>query len=224
MAPTQPGSPAGAAGAASGTETQTLESLPLFPLHTVLFPDGHLPLRVFEPRYVDMVRRCLRDGTPFGVCLIQSGEEVAAPGSVTVPEAIGCLAEIVDCNMEQLGVLLIETHGTQRFRTLEHGTREDGLLVARAETLPPDVLDCKEELLGECTAALRRIVAAVHAEASGRKLFTEPQRWHDPGWIANRLCELLPVPLKAKQMLMALPDAGMRIEIVHRYMRQHHIV
>ena len=121
-------------------------------------------------------------------------------------------------------MLLIETHGTQRFRTLEHGTREDGLLVARAETLPPDVLDCKEELLGECTAALRRIVAAVHAEASGRKLFTEPQRWHDPGWIANRLCELLPVPLKAKQMLMALPDAGMRIEIVHRYMRQHHIV
>jgi len=224
MSSTIPGSTTGHAGPDPTTLQQALECLPLFPLHTVLFPDGRLPLRVFEARYVDMVRTCLRDGTPFGICLISSGEEVASPGSTTVPEAIGCLAEIVDCNMEQLGVLLIETRGRQRFRALEHSTREDGLLVARAELLPPDVIDCKLELLGECAAALRRIVAAIHAETPGKKLFAEPCQWGDPSWIANRLCELLPVPLKAKQMLMALPDAGMRIEIVHRYMRQHHIV
>nr|WP_315594242.1 LON peptidase substrate-binding domain-containing protein [uncultured Cupriavidus sp.] len=204
----------------------TLDALPLFPLNTVLFPDGRLPLRIFEKRYVDMVRNCMRDTTPFGVCLIASGEEVARPGHTTEPEEIGCLAEIVDCNMEQLGVLLIETRGRQRFRVLSRTTRDDGLLVAEAELLPDDVIDCKLELLGECLAALRRIVSSLHAEQpdKSRLPFAEPYLWDDPTWVANRLCELLPVPLKAKQMLMALPDAGMRIEIVHRYMRQHHIV
>ncbi|WP_066739692.1 LON peptidase substrate-binding domain-containing protein [Cupriavidus sp. D384] len=203
-----------------------IEALPLFPLNTVLFPDGRLPLRVFEKRYVDMVRNCMRDGTPFGVCLISSGDEVARPGHDTVPEEIGCLAQIVDCNMEQLGVLLIETRGRHRFRILSHTTRDDGLLVAQAEVLPEDVIDCKLELLSECLEALRRIVASVHSEQpdKSRLPFAEPYLWDDPTWVANRLCELLPVPLKAKQMLMALPDAGMRIEIVHRYMRQHHIV
>ncbi|MEN7526686.1 MULTISPECIES: LON peptidase substrate-binding domain-containing protein [unclassified Cupriavidus] len=214
----------------SSTDTASplpiLDALPLFPLNTVLFPDGRLPLRVFEKRYVDMVRNCMRDGTPFGVCLIASGEEVARPGHATTPEEIGCLAEIVDCNVEQLGVLLIETRGRQRFRVLSHTTRDDGLVVAEAEVLPADVIDCKLELLGECLSALRRIVSSLHTEQPDKsKLpFSEPYLWDDPSWVANRLCELLPVPLKAKQMLMALPDAGIRIEIVHRYMRQHHIV
>ncbi|AZG12644.1 LON peptidase substrate-binding domain-containing protein [Cupriavidus pauculus] len=203
-----------------------LDALPLFPLNTVLFPDGRLPLRIFEQRYVDMVRQCMREDAPFGVCLLASGDEVARPGVDAVPEEIGCLAQIVDCNMEQLGVLLIETRGRQRFRVLSHATRDDGLIVAQAEVLPDDIIDCKLELLSECLDALRRIVASLHSEQPDKsKLpFAEPYLWDDPSWVANRLCELLPVPLKAKQMLMALPDAGMRIEIVHRYMRQHHIV
>ncbi|WP_029046773.1 LON peptidase substrate-binding domain-containing protein [Cupriavidus sp. amp6] len=210
--------------AGSDPEPQTLDNLPLFPLHTVLFPGGRLPLRVFEARYVDMVRNCLRDGTPFGACLIESGDEVARPGKATVPETVGCLAEIVDCNMEQLGVLLIRARGRERFQIISHETRDDGLLVARAKVLPADIIDCKLELLGECLDALRRIVTRLHAEQPDRMPFDEPYLWDDPSWVANRLCELLPVPLKAKQMLMALPDAGMRIEIVHRYMRQNHIV
>ncbi|WP_367394836.1 LON peptidase substrate-binding domain-containing protein [Cupriavidus sp. Agwp_2] len=210
--------------AGSDPEPQTLDNLPLFPLHTVLFPGGRLPLRVFEARYVDMVRNCLRDSTPFGACLIESGDEVAQPGKATVPEMVGCLAEIVDCNMEQLGVLLIRARGRERFHIISHETRDDGLLVARAEVLPADIIDCKLELLGECLDALRRIVTRLHAEQPDRMPFDEPYLWDDPSWVANRLCELLPVPLKAKQMLMALPDAGMRIEIVHRYMRQNHIV
>jgi Lon protease-like protein len=202
----------------------TLDSLPLFPLHTVLFPDGRLSLRIFEPRYLDLVSNCLRDQSPFGVCLIASGSEVAQPDAATVPERIGCLAEIVDCNMEQLGVLLIEARGRQRFRVLDYQTRDDGLLVASAELLPDDIIDCKLELLGDCLSALRRFVASNHSKESGTLPFPEPFLWDDPTWVANRLCELLPVPLKAKQMLMALPDAGMRIEIVHKYMRQNHMI
>ena len=114
--------------------------------------------------------------------------------------------------------------GRERFHIVSHDTRDDGLLVARAEVLPPDIIDCKLELLGECLDALRRIVTRLHAEHPDRLPFDEPYLWDDPSWVANRLCELLPVPLKAKQMLMALPDAGMRIEIVHRYMRQNHML
>ncbi|MGY8527069.1 LON peptidase substrate-binding domain-containing protein [Paracidovorax citrulli] len=200
-----------------------LENLPLFPLHTVLFPGGRLPLRIFEPRYVDMVRNCLRDQSPFGVCLIASGNEVARPGAPTVPETIGCLATIVDCNMEQLGLLLIEARGGQRFHVLEHRTMDDGLMVATAELLPEDIPDCKLELLAECTSALRRIVATLQKEEHHLP-FAEPMRWDESSWVGYRLCELLPLPLKARQMLMALPDAGMRIEILHRFMRQNHIL
>lgn len=222
--PATSGSSASFAASHSTSAGPTLDSLPLFPLHTVLFPDGLLPLRVFEARYVDMVRACMRDRTPFGVCLIASGNEVARPDEPTMPETIGCLADIIDCNMEQLGVLLISARGRQRFRLLGHSVNPDGLLVGQAELLPPDIIDCKLELLGECLAVLRRIVASLHAEHPGELPFCEPFLWDDPSWVANRLCEFLPVPLKAKQMLMALPDAGMRIEIVHKYMRQHHIL
>ncbi|WP_420994587.1 LON peptidase substrate-binding domain-containing protein [Cupriavidus sp. 30B13] len=221
--PAAPGSSASPSPSATPAPP-TLDSLPLFPLNTVLFPDGLLPLRVFEARYVDMVRACMRARAPFGVCLIASGSEVARPDEPTVPETIGCLADIVDCNMEQLGVLLISTRGRQRFELLSYTVRDNGLLVGQARLLPPDIIDCKLELLGECLAVLRRIVGSLHAEHPGKLPFCEPFLWDDPSWVANRLCELLPVPLKAKQMLMALPDAGMRIEIVHKYMHQHHIL
>ncbi|MGO4326442.1 LON peptidase substrate-binding domain-containing protein [Cupriavidus sp. 2TAF22] len=221
--PTAPG-PSTSPSSSATPAPPRLDSLPLFPLHTVLFPDGLLPLRVFEARYVDMVRACMRDRTPFGVCLIASGSEVAHPGEPTMPETVGCLADIVDCNMEQLGVLLISTRGRQRFQLLSHSVREDGLMVGQARLLPADIIDCKLELLGECLTVLRRIVSSLHAEHPGKLPFSEPFLWDDPSWVANRLCELLPVPLKAKQMLMALPDAGMRIEIVHKYMHQHHIL
>ena len=157
--PATPGSSASFAASHSTSAGPTLDSLPLFPLHTVLFPDGLLPLRVFEARYVDMVRACMRDRTPFGVCLIASGNEVARPDEPTMPETIGCLADIIDCNMEQLGVLLISARGRQRFRLLGHSVNPDGLLVGQAELLPPYIIDCKLELLGECLAVLRRIVA-----------------------------------------------------------------
>src|SRR5579872_3791693 len=85
-----------------------LAELPLFPLHTVLFPGGHLPLKIFEARYLDMARACLREGTPFGVCLLKSGNEIASPGAPSVPESIGCLAEITQCDVDTFGMLLVQ--------------------------------------------------------------------------------------------------------------------
>jgi Lon protease-like protein len=92
------------------------------------------------------------------------------------------------------------------------------------EPIGADVQDCKGELFDDCVNALRRIVTTLSTREDGQVLMAEPYEWNSPSWVANRLCELLPVPLKAKQKLMELMDAGMRIEIVHRYMKQHHIL
>ncbi|MCO5411645.1 LON peptidase substrate-binding domain-containing protein [Ralstonia mojiangensis] len=198
--------------------------LSLFPLHTVLFPGGLLPLRIFEARYIDMVRTCLRDKTPFGVCLIERGNEVATTDGTTVPVDVGCIAHIVECDMEQLGLLMIKVRGTQRFKILSFETTPDGLMRGTVEPIGADVEDCKGELFDDCVGALRRIITTLGSREDGNVPMAEPYEWTSPSWVANRLCELLPVPLKAKQKLMELMDAGMRIEIVHRYMKQHHIL
>ncbi|CAH0440931.1 LON peptidase substrate-binding domain-containing protein [Ralstonia pseudosolanacearum] len=197
--------------------------LPLFPLHTVLFPGGLLPLRIFEARYIDMVRACLREQTPFGVCLIERGNEVAAD-TPPLPVDIGCIAHIVECDMEQLGLLMIKVRGTQRFKVRSADTTAGGLLRGTVEPIGADLEDCKGELFDDCVNALRRIVTTLGAREEGQVPLAEPYDWASPSWVGNRLCELLPVPLKAKQKLMELMDAGMRIEIVHRYMKQHHIL
>src|ERR1700759_5061263 len=102
--------------------------VPLFPLHTVLFPDGLLPLKIFEARYLDMARGCLRDKTPFGVCLLKSGGEVAKPEEPSVPELIGCLAEIDQCDVDEFGMLLIRARGTERIRLLSYCVEQSGFV------------------------------------------------------------------------------------------------
>jgi Lon protease-like protein len=209
------------------SQSIAIRDVPLFPLHTVLFPGGLLPLRVFEARYLDMVRDCLRQTTPFGVCLIESGQEVAsetAPANATVMADVGCLATILDCDMEQLGLLLLRTRGEQRFQIVSKRIEGSGLICANITLIDNDLPDCNPELLSECTVALRRIVATLRSKSDIEPPFLEPYQWEDAVWISNRLCEILPIPLKAKQKLMALEDAGMRIEIVHRFMKQHAIL
>src|SRR6185503_19392245 len=105
--------------------------IPLFPLNTVLFPGGVLPLRVFEARYLDMTRDCMKSGTPFGVCLIHEGSEVGAPA---VPRSVGCTATITDWDMQQLGVLNLRTRGERRFRILSSGANKQGLISAEVQT------------------------------------------------------------------------------------------
>ena len=117
------------------------ETMPLFPLGTVLFPGSLLPLRIFEVRYMDMAKACLKDGTPFGICLIREGEEVGAPA---VPEAIGCVARIAECDMEELGILKVKAEGLERFRIVSREVNRQGLIVGEVERLEtePEVKDC----------------------------------------------------------------------------------
>ncbi|PCE31577.1 LON peptidase substrate-binding domain-containing protein [Burkholderia ubonensis] len=203
----------------------TLLDLPLFPLHTVLFPGGLLPLKVFEARYLDMSRACLRDNAPFGVCLLKSGPEVAQEGAVSVPETIGCMARIVECDTGEFGMLFLQAIGTQRFELLSHRVEANGLLVGIAEPLPDDIpLEGEQALaqFGACSEVLERIIDALKQKNEPDKLpFCEPFRLDDPSWVSNRLAELLPLDLRARQKLMEFPDVGARIDAVHHVLNRH---
>ena len=211
-----------------------ISDLPLFPLGTVLFPGGLLPLRVFEARYLDMTRACLRDKTPFGVCLLKSGSEVGRGQQDAEPEAIGCLAEIIDCDMEQLGVLLIRCRGTQRFRLVSSQHQSDGLLRGIAQPIAPDATANAQAIdaadpdyllrLASCAEVLGRIIDGARERDVQNMPFLEPFLLNDASWVSNRLAEVLPIPMRARQHMMELEDAPARLELVHEYMRRHQLL
>lgn len=201
--------------------------LPLFPLNTVLFPGGVLPLKVFETRYVDMVRQCMKSATPFGVVRIKSGQEV---GPAAEPETVGCLANITQWDMQDLGVLLLRTQGGERFRIIETRVLEDQRLEARIEMIPADVAVAVSDMHLSCAKALKLVIDDINIkgrEEQGNTFispFAQPVQLDNTGWVANRWCEILPIPLKARQRLLELESAKSRLAIVHQYLQQHKIL
>jgi Lon protease-like protein len=175
----------------------------------VLFPGGRLPLRIFEQRYMEMAKACLRDGSPFGVCLIREGAEVGAPAT---PVDIGCLARIVEWDMEQLGVLQVVVRGERRFRVLERRTQADGLLRASIELLAEDG---DAEIPARC-ATCARLLERVIDERSG--LFEQPHRLDSSAWVSSRLAEILPLPLAVKQELLEIADGRTRLERLNGFL------
>lgn len=178
----------------------------------MLFPGGVLPLRVFEARYVDMMRECMKAGQPFGVCLIKEGHEVGAPA---VPHDVGCLATITDFDMQQPGVLNLVTCGLGRFRVHDTRTETNGLVRAHAEAMPDDAAATVPARFSGCTLALRAILPKLPPG-----MIAEPYLFDDASWLSNRLAEILPIQALAKQRLMELPDALMRLEIIHTFLGQ----
>jgi len=185
---------------------EPIGNLPLFPLNTVLFPGGRLPLRIFEQRYMEMAKTCLRDGTPFGVCLILEGSEVGEPA---MPAAVGTLARITTWDMPQLGVLHVVAVGAQRFRIRERRVEASGLGRASIETLADDEDAAVPASCAACVTLLQRVI---DQQAS---LFEPPHRLDSSSWVGSRLAELLPLPLSAKQELLELADARARLERVN---------
>jgi Lon protease-like protein len=190
--------------------------IPVFPLHSVLFPDGLLPLRVFEARYMDMTRERMKEKLPFGVCLIREGREV---GATATPEDIGCLARITEWDMQQLGVLHLRTRGEQRFRILDTSTNSQGLLSAEVELIAADEDSVIPAQFLDCVQLLQMVVVDRTDE-----VFAEPHRFDSAAWVGNRLAEILPVPLVAKQKLLELTDSLVRLEILHKFLAQRGLV
>lgn len=190
--------------------------LPIFPLQTVLFPGGHLPLRIFEARYMDMASDCLKSGQPFGVCLIKEGREVGAPA---VPELIGCSARITECDMQQLGVLNVVTRGEKRFRIVSREANAQGLLRAEVEWLAPEEHAGIPDEYGGCVTLLRMI-----AEDSRFAAMSVDAHFDDATWVSYRLSEVLPIPARVKQMLLELTGSVPRLQVLHGFLKQQGLV
>ncbi len=196
--------------------------LALFPLQTVLFPGGKLGLKVFEARYLDLIGRCLRERQPFGVIALRRGAEVRGGADPVVLEEVGCLAVLDEVDSPTPGILQVQGHGTQRFRALQPRQQPDGLWVADAEWLADDEVLAPPEALRGSAQGLQAAIATLRAQ--GHAPFLEPYRFEDAGWLANRWCEILPIPLAAKQKLMELPDPLVRLRLVDEFLRGKGVV
>jgi Lon protease-like protein len=194
--------------------------LPLFPLQTVLFPGGLLSLKVFEARYLDLVGSCLRDGKPFGVVALRQGSETGH-GAVAF-EARGTIAELIDVDSTQANILLVRCRGTQRFDVQAKRRQSDGLWIAEALSVPDDETVAPPEAAHDTVRGLANAIATLKSQ--GSEPFLPPYRFDSAGWVANRWCEILPISLAAKQKLMELPDAQVRLQLVDEFLRSKGVV
>ena len=199
------------------------EPLALFPLRTVLFPGGRLSLKVFEPRYVDLVSRCLREQSPFGVvCLLQGGE-VRQAGQPTRFETMGVLAHLSDVDAIGPSLLKVHCNGGARFVWDSVQEAADGLWQASGvSTLAGDVALPPGERFADAVQALERAYAALGQRPDAE--LPAARHFDDAGWVANRWCELLPIPLAARQQLMALPDPLQRLTLVNEFLRSKQLI
>ena len=215
------------------TTSTTLTQLPLFPLQSVLFPGGSLPLRIFEVRYLDMIGRCHKAGEPFGVVCLSEGSDTRrrAPGDGSgkpsgdgfAHEAffpVGTLARITKFERPQPGLMMIGCVGTQRFRVQRSEQLKHGLWVADVELLAddaevqvPDDLHFTREALQGLVRNIEQSVAQ-SGEAGFEMPLLQPYRWDDCGWLANRWCEMLPLNPELKHRFMALDSPVLRLELV----------
>ncbi len=176
---------------------------PLFPLSSVVFPDGIMPLRIFEPRYMDMVRYCSKGQTGFGVCALESGAEA---GDETTPREIGTLADIIDFDQLEDGFLGITVEGKRRFEVLDKRRAENGLWWGTVRFLKEqEDVPCPQEF-----ATLQQVLESIY-DNLGEPYASRPRDFESAAWISSRLTELLPFDAATKHNLLATPDPVERL-------------
>jgi len=185
--------------------------VPLFPLHTVLFPDGPLGLRIFEPRYLDMVSECLRNEQPFGVCLIESGNEA---GQAARPHLTGTFARIVDWQRSDDGLLSIVALGEQRFHVQDMDIERDQLLRGTVQPLAPERSAAVPEECEYMNDVLDQLF-----EHTGELYDNVPKRPDDASWVGYRLAEILSLPLTRRQYFLELEDPLLRLAQLDEILR-----
>jgi Lon protease-like protein len=184
---------------------------PLFPLNTVLFPDGPLPLRIFEPRYLDMISGCMKQDKPFGVLLIKDGHE-AGPATT---HSVGTLARVTDWYQGSDGLLGITAIGTERFRLQSVEQQSDGLNVGEIELLPP----IEPLALPAAYRALPPILESVLNDLG--RLYEDLERRYDDGvWVAWRFMEILTIDLETKQAMLETGDIPACLTLIEDVLHQ----
>lgn len=198
--------------------------LPLFPLQTVLFPGGVLPLRIFEVRYLDLIQRCQKEGVPFGVVCLSQGHEVRQPprpGTAAEPVAevlhtVGTLAHIESFERPQPGLMMIRCRGGRRFRLQRSEQMKHGLWTGEVEYLDEDPVVPVPADLVPVRMGLQRLLQHMQAQAQpGDELpIQAPLQWDDCGWLAHRWCDILPVSPQLKQQFLTVDSPLLRLELV----------
>jgi len=186
--------------------TPSLTDLAIFPLKLVLFPGGLLPLKIFEQRYVEMTKTCLRDDVPFGVCLIRHGQEVGTPAE---HEPIGCSARITEWDMPHTGLFHLACVGEKVFRVVESRPEKHGLILGRVEWLGRDSDEIDPLRLDACRSMLGALLTR-----AGEDIFAGSAALDDPEWVSYRLSELLPVDWRSKQALLEQRSTAQRLAAI----------
>jgi hypothetical protein len=181
------------------------DSIALFPLNIVLFPEGPLPLRIFETRYLDMVRRCMREDQRFGVALIREGSEVGPADTFDV----GTLAKIVDFHQLSDGFLGLSCVGEQRFRILSRSRQNDGLNLAGIECLPREAKTAVPERHARLAELLKTVLPQLGEVYAGIEMHLD-----DAVWVGYRLAEILPIAAAEKQFCLELNDPIQRLDVL----------
>jgi Lon protease-like protein len=184
-------------------------ALPLFPLNSVVFPGGRLPLRIFEQRYLDMVKQAIADNTSFGICANREGTETAGP------YAVGTRVYVVDWDMPETGILHIDTLAQERFVIRSTHTEPNGLLIGSVETVSSEAAASVPDELELAVEILRHIINE-HGDAN----FPAPHEFDNAVWVGYRLSEVLPLKLSIKQSLLEMNDSVMRIRILTEFLKK----
>lgn len=179
-------------------------TIPIFPLHTVLFPHGKLPLRIFEPRYLDMISNCFKSGNGFGVCLIRDGSEI---GKAAETYETGTLSEITYFNKQADGLLGITASGKQRFHILSKRVEPNQLTIAEVELLPNEPGQAIPAQYKPAVDVLKRLL-----DQLGYPFIKLEKHYEDASWVSGRLAELLPIRLEQKQYFLQLDNPLQRLE------------
>lgn len=202
------------------------QPLPLFPLRSVLFPQGRLALQVFEARYLDLITHCLREQCAFGVVCLRQGGEVRSGSGEAGPvqfESLGTLAHLVSVDADQPGLLQVLCEGGARFHWAQARAQADGLWLAEGvRLLDDDVPTVPGAGLQPAVDALQRALALLDLQAPGHA--PQPRRLDDAGWVAHRWAELLPAPLAQRQQWLAQDDPLARLAEVQAYLQAHDLI
>jgi uncharacterized protein len=203
----------------------TLMTLPLFPLTTILFPEGLLPLQIFELRYLTMIKKCITDGTEFGVVaqtvrkdapIVDETPLSPEPMSQESFVSVGTCAKIVAHSAPQPGLLRIDCVGGKRFTIVRCEQQKLGLWVAQVKPMEADQAIPVPQELADTVVALRQLITALTSQAiEGQRLpMIKPYLFDECGWVANRWCELIPMQPAQRHRLLALDNPLIRLELV----------
>ncbi len=193
-----------------------MASIPLFPLNTVLFPDGHLPLQVFEVRYLDMVSKCIAADQPFGVVALLGGSEVRKPDQLETLSEVGTLARVLDWDTPLAGLLQVRCVGAGRFRLLSSERLKNGLWMAEVQMLAPDKVVAIPPELQNVANALGALIRSLQERQipAAKMPLAPPFKLDECGWVANRWCDLLSLDVGQKQRLLVQENPVLRLELV----------